>query len=150
MPEAFGFGHFCIYWFVKGWNIMSSIAIRLCRPICFLGKILFLKKRSSLVELLPYFLFCLVFLYFIAIIINLVMLYKILKSEGMDIGFFEYLFTHRSMQLKFFKILFGMQKISNKFYGCYDYSYFRFFYCLIFNIFSIKINLSNESQLFKL
>lgn len=67
-------------------------------------------------ELLPYFLFCLVFLYFIAIIINLVMLYKILKSEGMDIGFFEYLFTHRSMQLKFFKILFGMQKISNKFY----------------------------------
>lgn len=69
-----------------------------------------------MVELLPYFLFCLVFLYFIAIIINLVMLYKILKSEGMDIGFFEYLFTHRSMQLKFFKILFGMQKVSNKFY----------------------------------
>ena len=67
-------------------------------------------------ELLRYFLFCLVFLYFIAIIINLVMLYKILKSEGMDIGFFEYLFTHRSMQLKFFKILFGIQKISNKFY----------------------------------
>ena len=69
-----------------------------------------------MVELLPYFLFCLVFLYFIAVIINLVMLYKILKSEGMDIGFFEYLFTHRSMQLKFFKILFGMQKVSNKFY----------------------------------
>ena len=67
-------------------------------------------------ELLPYFLFCLVFLYFIAIIINSVMVYKILKSEGMDIGFFEYLFTHRSMQLKFFKILFGIQKISNKFY----------------------------------
>lgn len=67
-------------------------------------------------ELFPYFLFCLVFLYFIAVIINLVMLYKILKSEGMDIGFFEYLFTHRSMQLKFFKILFGIQKISNKFY----------------------------------
>lgn len=67
-------------------------------------------------ELLPYFLFCLVFLYFIAIIINLVMLYKILKSEGMDIGFFEYLFTHRSMELKFYKILFGIQKISNKFY----------------------------------
>lgn len=67
-------------------------------------------------DLLPYFLFCLVFLYFIAIIINLVMLYKILKSEGMDIGFFEYLFTHRSMELKFYKILFGMQKISNKFY----------------------------------
>lgn len=61
-------------------------------------------------ELLPYFLFCLVFLYFIAIIINLVMLYKILKSEGMDIGFFEYLFTHRSMELKFYKILFGIQK----------------------------------------
>lgn len=69
-----------------------------------------------MVELLPYFLFCLVFLYFIAIIINLVMLYKILKSEGMDIGFFEYLFTHRSMELKFYKILFGIQKISNKFY----------------------------------
>ena len=34
----------------------------------------------------------------------------------MDIGFFEYLYTHRSMQLKFLKILFGMQKISNKFY----------------------------------
>lgn len=34
----------------------------------------------------------------------------------MDIGFFEYLFTHRSMQLTFFKILFGIQKISNKFY----------------------------------
>ena len=67
-------------------------------------------------ELLPYFLFFLAFLYFIAVIINLVMLYKILKSEGMDIGFFEYLFTHRSMQLKFFKILFGIQKISNKFY----------------------------------
>ena len=67
-------------------------------------------------DLLPYFLFCLVFLYFIAIIINLVMLYKILKSEGMDIGFFEYLFTHRSMELKFYKILFGIQKISNKFY----------------------------------
>lgn len=69
-----------------------------------------------MVELLPYFLFFLAFLYFIAVIINLVMLYKILKSEGMDIGFFEYLFTHRSMQLKFFKILFGIQKISNKFY----------------------------------
>ena len=67
-------------------------------------------------ELLPYFHFFLAFLYFIAVIINLVMLYKILKSEGMDIGFFEYLFTHRSMQLKFFKILFGIQKISNKFY----------------------------------
>ena len=67
-------------------------------------------------ELLPYFLFCLIFLYFIAIIINSVMVYKILKSEGVDIGFFEYLFTHRSMQLKFFKILFGIQKVSNKFY----------------------------------
>ena len=67
-------------------------------------------------ELFPYFQFFLAFLYFIAVIINLVMLYKILKSEGMDIGFFEYLLTHRSMQLKFFKILFGMQKISNKFY----------------------------------
>lgn len=69
-----------------------------------------------MVELFPYFQFFLAFLYFIAVIINLVMLYKILKSEGMDIGFFEYLFTHRSMQLKFFKILFGIQKISNKFY----------------------------------
>ena len=69
-----------------------------------------------MVELLPYFLFFLAFLYFIAVIINLVMLYKILKSEGMDMGFFEYLFTYRSMQLKFLKILFGMQKISNKFY----------------------------------
>ena len=67
-------------------------------------------------ELFPYFHFFLAFLYFIAVIINLVMLYKILKLEGMDIGFFEYLFTHRSMQLKFFKILFGIQKISNKFY----------------------------------
>lgn len=67
-------------------------------------------------ELFPYFQFFLAFLYFIAVIINLVMLYKILKSEGMDIGFFEYLLTHRSMQLKFFKILFGIQKISNKFY----------------------------------
>ena len=67
-------------------------------------------------ELFPYFQFFLAFLYFIAVIINLVMLYKILKSEGMDIGFFEYLFIHRSMQLKFFKILFGIQKISNKFY----------------------------------
>ena len=67
-------------------------------------------------ELFPYFQFFLAFLYFIAVIINLVMLYKILKSEGMDIGFFEYLFTHRSMQLKIFKILFGIQKISNKFY----------------------------------
>lgn len=67
-------------------------------------------------ELFPYFQFFLAFLYFIAVIINLVMLYKILRSEGMDIGFFEYLFTHRSMQLKFFKILFGIQKISNKFY----------------------------------
>ena len=52
-------------------------------------------------ELFPYFQFFLAFLYFIAVIINLVMLYKILKSEGMDIGFFEYLFTHGSMQLKF-------------------------------------------------
>lgn len=69
-----------------------------------------------MVELFPYFQFFLAFLYFIAVIINLVMLYKILKSEGMDIGFFEYLFTHRSMQLKFFKILFGIQKIPNKFY----------------------------------
>ena len=40
-----------------------------------------------MVELLPYFLFCLVFLYFIAIIINSVMVYKILKSEGVDIVF---------------------------------------------------------------
>lgn len=68
-----------------------------------------------MVELLPYFLFCLVFLYFIAIIINSVMVYKILKSEGVDIGFFEYLFIG-SMELKFYKILFGIQKISNKFY----------------------------------
>ncbi len=116
MPEAFGFGHFCIYWFVKGWNIMSSIAIRLCRPICFLGKILFKKEGVVWWSYCLIFCFFLVFVYFIVIIINLVMLYKILKSEGMDIGFFEYLFTHRSMQLKFFKILFGIQKISNKFY----------------------------------
>ena len=67
-------------------------------------------------ELFPYFQFFLAFLYFIAVIINLVMLYKILKSEGMDIGFFEYQFIARRMQLKFFKILFGIQKISNKFY----------------------------------
>ena len=66
-------------------------------------------------ELLPYFLFCLVFLYFIAIIINSVMVYKILKSEGVDIGFLEYLFIG-SMQFKFFRVLFGIQKISNKFY----------------------------------
>ena len=66
-------------------------------------------------ELLPYFLFCLVFLYFIAIIINSVMVYKILKSEGVDIGFFEYLFIV-NMQFKFFRVLFGIQKISNKFY----------------------------------
>ncbi len=68
-----------------------------------------------MVELLPYFLFCLVFLYFIAIIINSVIVYKILKSEGVDIGFFEYLFIG-SMQFKFFRVLFGIQKISNKFY----------------------------------
>ena len=60
-------------------------------------------------ELLPYFLFCLIFLYFIAIIINSVMVYKILKSEGVDIGFFEYLFIG-SMQFKFFRVLFGIQK----------------------------------------
>ena len=109
-------------------------------------------------ELLPYFLFCLVFLYFIAIIISSVMVYKILKSEGVDIGFLEYLFIG-SMQFKFFRVLFGIQKISNKFYlkifknkfyGCYDYFYFMVFCCLIFDVFSIKINLSNESQLFKL
>lgn len=67
-------------------------------------------------ELLPYFLFCLVFLYFIVIIINLVMLYKISKLEGMNAGFFEYLFIARRMQFNFFKVLFGVQKISNKFY----------------------------------
>ena len=67
-------------------------------------------------ELLPYFLFCLIFLYFIAIIINSVMVYKILKSEGVDIGFFEYQFIARRMQFKFFRVLFGIQKISNKFY----------------------------------
>lgn len=69
-----------------------------------------------MVELLPYFLFCLVFLYFIVIIINLVMLYKISKLEGMNAGFFEYLFIARRMQFNFFKVLFGVQKISNKFY----------------------------------
>ena len=69
-----------------------------------------------MVELLPYFLFCLIFLYFIAIIINSVMVYKILKSEGVDIGFFEYQFIARRMQFKFFRVLFGIQKISNKFY----------------------------------
>lgn len=94
---------------------MSAITIWLCRPICFLGKILF--KKEGVVWWSYFLIFSfLAFLYFIAVIINLVMLYKILKSEGMDIGFFEYLFTHRSMQLKFFKILFGIQKISNKFY----------------------------------
>ena len=68
-------------------------------------------------ELLPYFLFFLVFVYFfIVIIINLVMLYKISKLEGMNAGFFEYLFIARRMQFNFFKVLFGMQKISNKFY----------------------------------
>ena len=95
---------------------MSAIAIWLCRPICFLGKILFKKEGVVWWSYFLIFSFFLAFLYFIAVIINLVMLYKILKSEGMDIGFFEYLFTHRSMQLKFFKILFGIQKISNKFY----------------------------------
>lgn len=68
-------------------------------------------------ELLPYFLFFfLVFVYFIVIIINLVMLYKISKLEGMNAGFFEYLFIARRMQFNFFKVLFGVQKISNKFY----------------------------------
>lgn len=43
------------------------------------------------------------------------MLYKILKSEGVDIGFFEYLFIG-NMQFKFFRVLFGIQKIFNKFY----------------------------------
>ena len=69
-----------------------------------------------MVELLPYFLFFLVFVYFIVIIINLVMLYKISKLEGMNAGFFEYLFIARRMQFNFFKVLFGVQKISNKFY----------------------------------
>ncbi|OHQ12080.1 hypothetical protein HMPREF2557_03020 [Neisseria sp. HMSC064F03] len=109
-------------------------------------------------ELLPYFLFCLVFLYFIAIIINSVMVYKILKSEGMDIGFLEYLFIG-SMQFKSFRVLFGIQKISNKFYLKILRINFTvaiiililcFFCCLIFDVFSIKINLSNESHLFKL
>lgn len=73
--------------------------------------------------------------------------------------FFEYLFIARRMQFNFFKVLFGVQKISNKFYlkvlrinftVAMIILNFRFFYCLIFDIFSIKINLSNESQLFKL
>lgn len=98
-----------------------------------------------MVELLPYFLFCLVFLYFIAIIINSVIVYKILKSEGVDIGFFEYLFIG-SMQFKFFRVLFGIQKISNKFYlkifknkfyGCYDYSYFGFFYIVLYSTYLV-------------
>ena len=67
-------------------------------------------------ELFPYFQFFLAFLYFIAVIINLVMLYKISKLEGMNAGFFEYLFIARRMQFNFFKVLFGVQKISNKFY----------------------------------
>ena len=116
MPEAFGFGHFCIYWFVKGWNIMSSIAIRLCRPIYFLGKILFKKEGVVWWSYCLIFCFFLVFVYFIVIIINLVMLYKISKLEGMNAGFFEYLFIARRMQFNFFKVLFGVQKISNKFY----------------------------------
>ena len=98
-------------------------------------------------ELLPYFLFCLIFLYFIAIIINSVMVYKILKSEGVDIGFFEYLFIG-SMQFKFFRVLFGIQKISNKFYlkilrinftVAMIILNFMVFCCLIFDVFSIKI-----------
>ena len=44
------------------------------------------------------------------------MLYKISKLEGMNAGFFEYLFIARRMQFKFFRVLFGIQKISNKFY----------------------------------
>lgn len=86
------------------------------------------------------------------------MVYKILKSEGMDIGFLEYLFIG-SMQFKSFRVLFGIQKISNKFYLKILRINFTvaiiililcFFCCLIFDVFSIKINLSNESRLFKL
>ncbi len=95
---------------------MSIIAIRLCRLICFLGKILFKKEGVVWWSYCLIFCFFLVFVYFIVIIINLVMLYKISKLEGMNAGFFEYLFIARRMQFNFFKVLFGMQKISNKFY----------------------------------
>lgn len=95
---------------------MLIIAIRLCRPICFLGKILFKKEGVVWWSYCLIFCFFLVFVYFIAVIINLVMLYKISKLEGMNADFFEYLFIARRMQFNFFKVLFGMQKISNKFY----------------------------------
>ena len=95
---------------------MSSIAIWLCRPIYFLGKILFKKEGVVWWSYCLIFCFFLVFVYFIAVIINLVMLYKISKLEGMNADFFEYLFIARRMQFNFFKVLFGMQKISNKFY----------------------------------
>ena len=88
----------------------------LCRPICFLGKILFKKEGVVWWSYCLIFCFFLVFVYFIVIIINLVMLYKISKLEGMNAGFFEYLFIARRMQFNFFKVLFGVQKISNKFY----------------------------------
>lgn len=69
-----------------------------------------------MIALIPYIFFGLIFLYLVTIVTNFVLVYKILKSEGMTLSFFEYFITARFMSFKFFRVLFGWEKISNRSY----------------------------------
>lgn len=60
-----------------------------------------------MIALIPYIFFGLIFLYLVTIVTNFVLVYKILKSEGMTLSFFEYFITARFMSFKFFRVLFG-------------------------------------------
>ena len=63
-----------------------------------------------MIALIPYIFFGLIFLYLVTILTNFVLVYKILKSEGMTLSFFEYFITARFTSFKFFRVLFGWKK----------------------------------------
>lgn len=63
-----------------------------------------------------YFFGILVLTYIIIAIINFVISYKIFKSEGEVSGLFDFLVNLSSLNFKYFKIILGKEKISNKFH----------------------------------
>ena len=64
-----------------------------------------------MIALIPYIFFGLIFLYLVTILTNFVLVYKILKSEGMTLSFFEYFITARFMSFKFLGFYLGGKNI---------------------------------------
>ncbi len=53
-------------------------------------------------------------IYIIVASLNFIISYKIFKEEGEISGFFDFLIKSSYLNLKYFKILFGKEKIENK------------------------------------